>query len=92
MASETTTALPEGVTDPNYKPLPGRLGNLTAEQQDTLTKFKKALQDEGVFVPRDMMTLFCSGMHSTRDRLPQSIESGHHEFMIYEYMLTFSST
>ena len=51
MASETASALPEGVTDPNYKPLPGRLGNLTAEQQDTLTKFKKALQDEGVFVP-----------------------------------------
>lgn len=51
MASQTTAAVPEGVTDPNYKPLPGRLGNLTAEQQETLTKFKKELQDEGHFVP-----------------------------------------
>lgn len=51
MASQNVSTLPEGVTDPNYKPLPGRLGNLTAEQQETLTKFKKALQDEGYFVP-----------------------------------------
>ncbi|KIK53129.1 hypothetical protein GYMLUDRAFT_250560 [Collybiopsis luxurians FD-317 M1] len=36
--------------DPNYKPLPGRLGNLTVPQQHTLDMFKKELQEEGVFV------------------------------------------
>lgn len=46
--------MPEGVTDPNYKPPPGRLGNLTAEQQETLNQFKKELQDEGHFVPERM--------------------------------------
>jgi hypothetical protein len=46
--------MPEGVTDPNYKPLPGRLGNLTVMQQHTLEKFKKELQDEGHFVPQRM--------------------------------------
>jgi hypothetical protein len=46
--------MPEGVTDPNYKPLPGRLGNLTVAQQHALEKFKKELQDEGHFVPERM--------------------------------------
>ncbi|EIW81944.1 hypothetical protein CONPUDRAFT_54796 [Coniophora puteana RWD-64-598 SS2] len=46
--------MPEGVTDPNYRPLPGRLGNLTVQQQHTLEKFKKELQDEGHFVPERM--------------------------------------
>ncbi|KAI0075418.1 hypothetical protein K474DRAFT_1599802 [Panus rudis PR-1116 ss-1] len=46
--------MPEGVTDPNYKPLPGRLGNLTQEQLDTLNQFRKELQDEGWFVPERM--------------------------------------
>lgn len=41
--------MPEGVTDPNYKPLPGRLGNLTVTQQHALEKLKKELQDEGHF-------------------------------------------
>ncbi|KAI0786537.1 CRAL-TRIO domain-containing protein [Abortiporus biennis] len=47
----SASPMPEGVTDPNYKPLPGRLGNLTVTQQHTLDKFRKALQDEGIFVP-----------------------------------------
>lgn len=46
--------MPEGVTDPNYHPLPGRLGNLTIPQQHALEKFKKELQDEGHFVPERM--------------------------------------
>lgn len=46
--------MPEGVTDPNYKPLPGRLGNLTAQQQQVLDQFKKELQEEGHFVPERM--------------------------------------
>jgi hypothetical protein len=46
--------MPEGVTDPNYKPPPGRLGNLTIPQQHSLDKFKKELQDEGHFVPERM--------------------------------------
>ena len=50
----SASPMPEGVTDPNYKPLPGRLGNLTVAQQHALEKFKKELQDEGHFVPDRM--------------------------------------
>lgn len=50
----SASPMPEGVTDPNYRPLPGRLGNLTVTQQHTLEKFKKELQDEGHFVPERM--------------------------------------
>lgn len=46
--------MPEGITDPNYKPLPGRLGNLTVTQQHALDKLRKELQDEGIFVPERM--------------------------------------
>lgn len=42
------------VTDPNYQPLPGRLGNLNQAQLIALDKFKKELQDEGYFVPERM--------------------------------------
>jgi hypothetical protein len=54
--------MPPGVTDPNYQPPPGRLGNLTVPQQHALEKFKKELQDEGIFVPErmdDAMLLRC---------------------------------
>ena len=47
----SASPMPEGVTAPDYKPLPGRLGNLTVEQQHILEKFRKTLQDEGHFVP-----------------------------------------
>jgi len=50
----SASPMPEGVTDPDYKPLPGRLGNLTVVQQHTLEKFRKDLQDEGFFVPERM--------------------------------------
>lgn len=50
----SASALPEGITDPNYKPLPGRLGNLTVPQQHALEKLRKELQDEGHFVPGRM--------------------------------------
>ncbi|KAF5356662.1 hypothetical protein D9757_013142 [Collybiopsis confluens] len=53
-AQASASTLPEGITDPNYKPLPGRLGNLTVPQQHALEKFKKELQDEGVFVEERM--------------------------------------
>lgn len=46
--------MPAGVTDPNYKPQPGRLGNLTVVQLHALETFKKQLQDEGAFVPERM--------------------------------------
>lgn len=46
--------MPPGVTDTNYKPLPGRLGNLTQQQQAILDAFRKSLQSEGVFVPERM--------------------------------------
>ncbi|KAH9916783.1 CRAL-TRIO domain-containing protein [Fomitopsis serialis] len=47
----SASQMPDGVTDPNYKPLPGRLGNLTVPQQHALDKLKKELQTEGHFVP-----------------------------------------
>jgi len=46
--------MPAGVTDPNYRPEPGRLGNLTQVQLHTLEKLKKELVDEGKFVPERM--------------------------------------
>lgn len=46
--------MPADVTDPDYKPLPGRLGNLTITQLHTLEKLKKELQDEGHFVAERM--------------------------------------
>ncbi|KAJ7237007.1 CRAL-TRIO domain-containing protein [Mycena rebaudengoi] len=42
----SASALPAGITDPTYKPQPGRLGNLTVIQQHSLEKFKKELKDE----------------------------------------------
>ena len=53
-APASASALPPGVTDPNYVPLPGRLGNLTVPQQHALDTIKKELQDEGAFVPERM--------------------------------------
>ncbi|KAI9466610.1 CRAL-TRIO domain-containing protein [Lactarius psammicola] len=50
-APASASALPPGITDPNYSPLPGRLGNLTVPQQHALDTFRKELQDEGAFVP-----------------------------------------
>jgi len=50
----SASPMPEGVTDPDYKPQPGRLGNLTVAQQHALVKLKKELQDEGHFVPERM--------------------------------------
>ncbi|KAI0337504.1 hypothetical protein BDW22DRAFT_1339708 [Trametopsis cervina] len=46
--------MPEGVTDPDYKPLPGRLGNLTQEQVHILEKFRTTIQEEGWFVEERM--------------------------------------
>ena len=43
-----------GATDPNYRPPPGRLGNLTPAQQDALDKLRKEIQEEGWFVPERM--------------------------------------
>ncbi|PPQ81318.1 hypothetical protein CVT26_014433 [Gymnopilus dilepis] len=50
----SASPMPPGVTDPNYRPEPGRLGNLTVTQQHTLEKFKKELQEEGWFVEERM--------------------------------------
>ncbi|KAF9813041.1 hypothetical protein IEO21_05777 [Rhodonia placenta] len=50
----SASPMPEGVTDPNYKPLPGRLGNLTVAQLHALDTLRKQLQDEGHFVPERM--------------------------------------
>ncbi|KAI0706896.1 CRAL-TRIO domain-containing protein [Cerioporus squamosus] len=48
---QSASTLPPGVTDPNYKPPPGRLGNLTPAQQEALDKLRKEIQDAGKFVP-----------------------------------------
>ncbi|KAG5653285.1 hypothetical protein H0H81_001349 [Sphagnurus paluster] len=50
LEAASASAMPAGVTDPNYKPLPGRLGNLSVTQQHALEKLKKELIEEGVFV------------------------------------------
>jgi len=55
LAPATASALPPGITDPNYQPPPGRLGNLTVPQQHALDTIRKQLQEEeGVFVPERM--------------------------------------
>ena len=46
----SASPMPPGVTDPNYKPPPGRLGNLTVPQQHALETLKKQLKEEGHFV------------------------------------------
>lgn len=50
----SASPMPNGVTDPNYRPLPGRVGNLTVPQQHALQTLKTQLQDEGHFVPERM--------------------------------------
>jgi hypothetical protein len=50
----SASPMPDGVTDPNYHPLPGRLGNLTMIQLHILEKFKKELKEEGHFVEERM--------------------------------------
>ncbi|KAI6145000.1 CRAL-TRIO domain-containing protein [Pisolithus tinctorius] len=50
----SVSPMPPGVTNPNYKPLPGRLGNLTAAQQHALDTLRGELEAEGHFVPQRM--------------------------------------
>jgi len=50
----SASALPEGITDPDYRPLPGRLGNLTVPMQHALETLKKELVAEGHFVEERM--------------------------------------
>ncbi|KAK2462357.1 hypothetical protein APHAL10511_005663 [Amanita phalloides] len=50
----SASVMPPGITDPNYRPPPGRLGNLTVIQQHSLEKLRKELQEEGAFVPERM--------------------------------------
>ncbi|KAH7930327.1 hypothetical protein BV22DRAFT_1043309 [Leucogyrophana mollusca] len=74
----SVSPLPEGITDPNYKPLKGRLGNLDIPQQHALDTLKKQLQDEGHFVPermddatllRHVFCLFCERRTANRSVL-----------------------
>lgn len=41
-------------TDAKYTPPPGRVGNLTPQQQEALDKLRAEIQDEGWFVPERM--------------------------------------
>jgi hypothetical protein len=54
LAPASASALPPGVTDPNYSPAPGRLGNLSVPQQHALETIRKEVQEEGAFVPERM--------------------------------------
>ncbi|KAG7096421.1 hypothetical protein E1B28_003860 [Marasmius oreades] len=46
--------MPAGVTNRDYKPLPGRMGNLTQLQLHALEQLKKELTEEGHFVEERM--------------------------------------
>jgi hypothetical protein len=46
--------MPAGVTDPDYRPLPGQLGNMTMVQVHALGTLKKQLQAEEKFVEERM--------------------------------------
>ena len=48
----SASPMPEGITDPNYAPPPGYLGNLTVLQLHCLEKLKKELKEEGIFDER----------------------------------------
>ncbi|KAF8874142.1 CRAL-TRIO domain-containing protein [Mucidula mucida] len=50
----SASPMPDGVTDPNYQPLPGRLGNLSVIQQHALEKLKNEIKQEGWFVEERM--------------------------------------
>jgi hypothetical protein len=50
----SASPMPPDITNPNYKPLPGRLGNLTVPQQHALDTLKQQLKDEQVFVEERM--------------------------------------
>lgn len=54
----SASPMPPGVTDPNYHPPPGRLGNLTVVQLHTLETFKKQLIEEGIYVEERMDDAF----------------------------------
>lgn len=58
LQAASASPMPEGVTDPNYKPLPGRLGNLTVVQQHALEKLKKEIIAENKFVESRMDDAF----------------------------------
>jgi hypothetical protein len=49
ITAASASPMPEGVTDPNYAPPPGYLGNLTVPQLHCLEKLKKELKEEGIF-------------------------------------------
>ena len=72
----SVSPLPEGITDPNYRPLPGRLGNLTPGQQHALNTLKQQLKDEGHFVPErmdDATLLRCVPGRCTPHPCPRSV-------------------
>jgi hypothetical protein len=52
-AQAHASAVPQGVTNPNYKQLPGCLSNLMIPQQRVLDKFKKELQDKGFLARKE---------------------------------------
>ena len=51
---KSASQLPSGVTDSNYQPPPGRVGNLTPAQQEALDQLRKEIQEAGKFVPERM--------------------------------------
>ena len=62
--------MPEGVTDPNWKPQEGRVGNLSVPHQIALEKFKDELKRAGIFdearMDDAMLLRYISQPHSCR--------------------------
>lgn len=84
MSAEQASAspMPNGVTDPNYRPLPGRVGNLTVPQQHALQTLKTQLQDEGHFVQErmdDSMLLRYVLLHTPRESIDALCVSQTHD-------------
>lgn len=88
--------MPAGVTDPNYRPGPGRLGNLTIAMLHSLEKFKKEVKDEGWFVEErmddELMLRFLRARKFdivAAKKMLQECEQWRKEFGIEEIMKNF---
>ncbi|TFK28614.1 hypothetical protein FA15DRAFT_665061 [Coprinopsis marcescibilis] len=75
----SASPLPEWITDKNYVPPPGYLGNLTVTQLHCLDKLKRELKEEGKFVEErmdDAMLLrFCRARKFAYDAVKEMLLS-----------------
>ena len=73
----SASPMPPGVTDPNYKPQAGRLGNLTVPQQHALDTLKKQLKEEGQFFEERMDDATLLRLAGSRLRSPPALTHSH---------------